>query len=146
MAAKKTTTKKSTKAAKEEVVVPVAEVNEEVKVEAPAVEEKQPAAKKSTKTTKAAKAVKEEVKEVAAAPVAEVVKEEVKAEAKAEVFVEFNNAQESIDELVENVKKKFAADGNTEEIKSVKIYLKPEERTAYYVVNDTIHGQMDVYF
>ena len=134
MAAKKTTTKKSTKAAevKEEVKVeaPAAEVKEEVKVEAPAVEEKKPAAKKSTKTT----VVKEEVKA------------EVKAEAKAEVFVEFNNAQESIDELVENVKKKFAADGNTEEIKSVKIYLKPEERTAYYVVNDTIHGQMDVYF
>ena len=146
MAAKTTQTKKSTKAAKEEVVVPVAEVKEEVKVEAPAVEEKKPAAKKSTKTTKAAKAVKEEVKEVAAAPVAEVVKEEVKAEAKTEVFVEFNGVQESIDEVIENVKKTFAAEGNTDEIKSVKVYLKPQDSAAYYVVNDTIEGKMDVYF
>ena len=103
------------------------------------------AAKKSTKaSTKAAKEVKEEVKEIAA-PAAEV-KEEVKAEAKAEVYVEFGGVQVSLDEVVENVKKKFAAENNGEEVKSVKVYLKPQESVAYYVVNDTIENNMDVYF
>lgn len=97
------------------------------------------AAKKTTKS--AAKAAKEEVKEAAAE-----VKEEVKAEAKTEVFVEFGGVQVSVDEVVENVKKTFAAEGNADEVKSVKVYLKPEDSAAYYVVNDTIEGKMDVYF
>ena len=72
---------------------------------------------------------------------------EVKAaEVKAEVVVEFSGVQVSIDEVVENVKKTYAAQGNTDAVKSVKVYLKPQDQAAYYVINDEIEGRMDVFF
>lgn len=69
-----------------------------------------------------------------------------KADVKPEIFVEFGNAQVSIEKVAEDAKKKYAADGNKEEIKSLKIYLKPEEQLAYYVINDTVSDKMDVFF
>lgn len=106
---------------------------ETAKVEkAEKVEEKASAAKKTT--TKKAETV--EKAPVVTAP----------AEAKAEVFVEFGNAQVSVDKVIEDVKKTYAANGGTEEIKSVKVYLKPEEHAAYYVINETVENRMDVYF
>ena len=170
-ATKKTTGKASTKAAKtvkEEKVTEAASVAAEVKKEeaAPVVEEvnvaktkaKSTRKSKSTPVAKASPAaeVKEEVKE--AAPVAEVkeevkeaapvveVKEEVKSAASIDVYVEFNGVQEAIADVVENVKKTYVASGYTDEITSVKVYLKPAENTAYYVVNETVEGSMGVYF
>lgn len=132
--AKKTTAaaaKTAAKAVKEEVkeTAPVAEKKVEAKVEAPVVEEKKTAAKTTAKASETKKTTAKTTKA-----------------AKAEVFVEFSGVQVSIDEVVENVKKTFAAEGNNEEVKSVKVYLKPEDQAAYYVVNDTIEGKMDVYF
>lgn len=129
-AAKKTTATAAVKTAATKATPVKAEPKVEVKpapVVAPVVEEKKPATKKACAKTAA-------------------VKEETKAEVKAEVFVEFAGVQSSIDKVIEDVKKTYAAQGNTEEIKSVKVYLKPEDHAAYYVINETIEGRMDVFF
>lgn len=136
-AAKKTTAAKTTKAAAKAVKEEIKEVAPvvETKVEAPVVEEK-----KAAPVAKTA-----ETKKTTAAKTTKAAKTEAEVEVKAEVVVEFAGVQVSVDEVIENVKKTFAAESN-EEIKSVKVYLKPEDHTAYYVINETIQGQMDVYF
>lgn len=120
------------------------------KVSAPA--EKKAEEKTTAKTTavKAAAPVKTASKstaktaEKASAAIKDINAE--KADVKPEVFVEFGNAQVSIEKVAEDAKKKYAADGNKDEIKSLKIYLKPEEQLAYYVINDTVSDKMDVFF
>lgn len=90
--------------------------------------------------------VKEEVK--AAEKIEEAVVEEAKAEAapvkkarkprkKATTitsFVQFGGIELNMKELGEKVKKEYAKKGG-EDATSIEIYLKPEEKAAYYVVN-----------
>ena len=161
MATKKTkTTKTAEKKTAEKKTAVKAEAAPAVKDEktvaatAAAVAEENAAPAKTAKATKAVKAeeVKTEVKAEAAAvaekkaPAKTTKKTSKAAEVKDDVVVEFAGVQVSIDEVVENVKKTFAAQGNTEAVKSVKIYLKPEDQAAYYVINDEIEGRMDVFF
>lgn len=141
--AKKATTKAAvaTPATEEKKVVETA-VKVEEKVEPAKVEIKEETSAKATKTTKsAAKTTKTATKATKTTKTAS-----VKEEVKAEVIVEYAGTQVSIEKVIEDVKKTFVAEGNTEEIKSVKVYLKPEEHAAYYVINDSIEGRMDVYF
>lgn len=133
-AAAKTTATKAAIEEKKTAAVKAAPAKAETKVEVkaevkatPVAEEKKPVAKRTCSKTTAAKT---------SAP----------AEVKADVFVEYSAAQVSVEKVIEDVKKTYAAEGNTEEIKSVKVYLKPEENAAYYVINETINGRMDVYF
>lgn len=101
---------------------------------------------KTETTVKAAPAKKAPVrrgaakKEAAAkkAPAAKVtpVKEAPEA-AKETVYVQFAGAEYNLDDIRANVKKAWAAEtGKSEsDIKDVQIYVKPEEKAAYYVVN-----------
>ena len=118
MAVKKTTvkTEAAKTAAKEEAAVKTAAV----KAEAPA----------AAAPVKAAAAVKE------AAPA----KKAAKAETNVEVFVEFNNEQVALSEIIENVKT-----DNVKAAKDIKIYVKPEDNAAYYVA-DGKAGKVKVYF
>lgn len=116
--------------------------------------------KTATKTTKtAAKAaepakaeVKAEAKTTAAkkapAKKAPAKKTTKKAEPKVSVVIEFDGGQEAVDSIVENVKATYAANGGKEDIKTLEIFVKPEERKAYFVVNGELdsNNQMDVYF
>ncbi len=141
----KTTAAKTTKATEEKVAPaakttaakaapvkaaePVVEVKAETKpaaaeVKTEAKAEAKPAVKTPTKKTAAKKAV----------------------ETKTELYVEFGGQQVFTDKVAEDVKKTYAAQGGTDEIKTLKIYLKPEESAAYFVVNDTTEGRMDVFF
>ncbi len=63
-----------------------------------------------------------------------------KAQTDVEVFVEFNGVQVSLNEVIENVKT-----NNVKDAKELKIYLKPEDNTAYYVA-DGKESQIKVYF
>ncbi len=112
-------------AVKAEAAAPKAEKAAPVKAEkAPAAK----AAKKApAKTTRAAapKAVK-------AAPVTE------------DVFVQYGVMEWKTADLTEKAKAAYTAEGNTAAITSVKLYIKPEERKAYYVINDTATGSIDL--
>ena len=132
-ATKKTTTKKSTKAAEAEVKKEVAEVVADTAVEA--VEKKTANARKTTTATKKTTAAK---KTTIAAKKA--------VEPTVEFFVEYNGVQETYTSIVENVKKTYFESHGDADVTSVKIYLKPTENAAYCVVNGEVEFKMDVYF
>ena len=79
-------------------------------------------AKKATKKAAAKKTAKAEKKELVP-----------------EVFVQFDGNEDVVANVIERAKEAFTADGHrASSIKSLKVYLKPEEYAAYYVINDTL--------
>ncbi len=62
---------------------------------------------------------------------------------KTSVFVEYLGNQVEDKTLVNKVKELWIAEGNKiKDIKDLKIYVKPEENAAYYVINDDINGKI----
>mgnify|MGYP000437707347 FL=1 len=115
-----------------EVKAPV--VKAEVKKEAV---KKTPAAKKAP-AKKAPAAKKETVKKetVKKAPAAKkpVVKEEVN--------FQFSGKSYTSDDLIRITRDvwKYDLNGKEEDVKSIELYVKPEENTAYYVINGDVTG------
>ncbi len=110
------------------------EVKAEVKKEAV---KKTPAAKKAP-AKKAPAAKKETVKKetVKKAPAAKkpVVKEEVN--------FQFSGKSYTSEDLIRITKDvwKYDLNGKEEDVKSIELYVKPEENTAYYVINGDVTG------
>ena len=52
--------------------------------------------------------------------------------------------EDGVDDLVEAVRADYRATHKRKPISSIKIYVKPEEYTAYYVVNDSYFGKVDM--
>ena len=65
---------------------------------------------------------------------------EVKTETKVNFVVEFNNKQNSVEDIINNVKATYGKD-----VKEISIYLKPDENKAYFVA-DGEESSMDVFF
>ena len=60
----------------------------------------------------------------------------VKKEIKTAVYVQYAGKEAEVEKLVAAAKKAYVAAGHKEtDIKTVEIYVKPEENTAYYVIN-----------
>lgn len=92
--------------------VKAAEVKAETKTEAPKAEEP----KKETKKTPAKRAAAKDIK--------------------TSVVVQFAGKEVTEKELIAAVKKAYTKKGNkVGDIKTIEIYVKPEENAAYYVVN-----------
>ena len=111
------------------------------KAEKPAAEKKAVAEKKAP-AKKAEKAVAEKkapAKKAAAEKKAPAKKE---AAAKATVYVQFAGKSFSQEELVKIAKDVWQYDMNQKaaDFKTVEIYVKPEENTAYFVVNGELSG------
>ena len=110
------------------------EVKAEVKKEAV---KKTPAAKKAP-AKKAPAAMKETVKKetVKKAPAAKkpVVKEEVN--------FQFSGKSYTSEDLIRITRDvwKYDLNGKEEDVKSIELYVKPEENTAYYVINGDVTG------
>ena len=132
---KKDTTKKlETKAA---VLVDTPEVQaEEVK------ETVKKAAKKVA--AKAEDTAEKAVKKAAAKKTA--AKTTKKAELKTEFFLQFSGKEYTEKEILKKVKDVWTKDlkNKVGDMKDVKIYLKPEESAAYYVVNGDTTGKIDL--
>lgn len=133
------TTKKTETAVKttEAVKAPVAET---VKTPAPVAEkaaapkaEKKPTAKKTAKTAakKATKTAAKTTKAKAATKTA------TKAASTVKVFVEYQGKQMDMDAILEAVK----AAAGVKSVKSLEVYVKPEDGAAYYVVNGKDSGK-----
>ena len=126
----------------------IAEVKaEEVKKEAvkPVAKKavaKKPVAKKEEKPAAEKKAVAKKAEKPAAEKKAPAKKAEKKVAAKATVFVQFAGKSFSQDELVKIAKDVWQYDMNmkADDFKTVEIYVKPEENTAYFVVNGEFPG------
>lgn len=118
---------------------------EEVKVEAVKAEVKEdvkatPVKKTDTKAATEKKATTEKKapakKATAKAPAKK------SAEKKTELFVQFSGLEFSYEELVEKVKADYIAQTGKKTISSTKLYLKPEDMTVYYVVNEKFLGSV----
>lgn len=135
MATKKATTK----------AVEVKEVKE-VKVEAPVVE-KAPAKKAPAKKAEAKKATAEK-KEVAEkkAPAKKAPAKKAAAKAETVITLEFGDYSAIMATVEEKVKAQYVAEGHkASSIKTLNIYVKPFENSAYYVVNGDVTGRVDLF-
>ena len=114
-----------TKAVETKAAAPVAEA----KAEAPVAEPKAAPAKKTVRT-----AAKRAVKAAAPAP-----------EKLEELVIQYGVMEWKGAELMERAKAAYAAEGHRiSSIKSLSLYVKPEERKAYYVVNEKTTGSIDL--
>ena len=123
-----TKTTKATTKATEVKEVKVEAPKAEVKVEAPKAETKKAPAKKAATTTKKAPAKK-------AAAKSETV-----------ITVQFQGNEVTVASVEEKVKAQFVAEGHkASSIKTLNVYVKPEERSAYYVINGDVTGRVDLF-
>lgn len=58
------------------------------------------------------------------------------------LFVQYQDGEVNMAAIVEAVKEDFKAHNKRTRISSLNLYLKPEEHTAYYVINDSINGKV----
>ena len=122
MAAKKSAATKKTPVQTEEIV----KVEETVKVE------KKPAVKK-------AEPVEKEVAEKKPAA-----KRTTKKAVKTTLVVQAAGKEVSMEDAVARVKEAWVATGNKEtDMKEIAVYVKPEEKAIYYVVNGEVTGRVD---
>ena len=132
------------------------EVDTKKKPEVETVEPKKEAAAKKAEPKKEAAPVKKETapvkKEAApakkpAAKTKKAVKE--KAPMVPELYVQYtdNGDQEvNIADIIAQIKALYVAEGHRESsIKSLKVYLKPQEWKAYYVINNKIEGNIMIF-
>lgn len=146
-------TAKTTAAKAEEVKAAVKETaaaakeataNATAAVDAKVEEAKAAVAKEETKEAvkETAKPVKEKKPSRAAKKAAAKEKEELKPE----VFVQYQGKEAIIADVVEKAKGEFVATGHrVSSIKSLQVYLKPEEFAAYYVINQKFAGRVDLF-
>ena len=125
---------------------------EEVKKEEVKKEEVKPEAEKAAPAKKEETAPAKEVKETKkpgrkAGSKNKTTKAAKKEESVTEVYVQYGpNGEASVDAVVDRIKNEYVAQGHrASSIKSLKVYLKPEERSAYYVLNDKIQGRVDLF-
>ncbi len=123
MATKKTTTK----------ATEVKEVKVEAVVEAPKAEAKKAPAKKATTKATTTKAT---TTKAATTKKAATKKETV-------ITIQHQGNEVTVASVEANVTAAFVADGHkASEIKTLNIYVKPEEYAAYYVINDEFTGRV----
>lgn len=135
----KVTAAKAAETKAKEVVKETAKAEAPAKVEAPvkvAAAKKAPAKKVTTKKApaKKAEAKKPEAKKPAAVA------------SKVSVKVQYQNNEVNVVDVEEKVKAQFVAEGHTAtSIKKVEIYVKPEDYSAYYVINEKFSGRVDLF-
>ena len=61
---------------------------------------------------------------------------------KPELFIQYQGEETDLDTLVELAKTHFRAEKKRTPVTGLRLYIKPKERTAYYVVNDKYKGQV----
>ena len=147
-AAKTTAAKATEKAAK---VAESAVKTTETAAEAAAQTAKDAKAKVEEKVAKRAGEVKEEAikaekKAVAAGKEAVTKAPAEKKAVKETVYLQYLGKEIDKDALIAQVKEIWTKDmnKNASEMKSVVLYLKPEDNAAYYVINDEVSGKIDL--
>ena len=116
-----------------------AEKAEKAVVKAAEKKAEKPAEKKAVKAAK--KVVKKA--EDAVATVAKKATKAVAKEAKAEVVLQFAGNEIKMVDVLDAAKKDFAAN-NEVALKTITLYVKPEDGAAYYVANGDITGKVNL--
>jgi len=64
---------------------------------------------------------------------------------KTSLYVEYQGLQVEEKEIIDKVKELWVNDGNKiKDIKELKLYIKPEEAMAYYVINEETSGKIEL--
>lgn len=63
---------------------------------------------------------------------------------KAEVFVQYGEKEVDINAVVAAAKAAFKAEAGRVAVKTCQVYVKPLENAAYYVINSTFTGKVDL--
>lgn len=125
--ATKVVAKETVAAAKESVIAAVKPAVKEVGEDAKAAVEK--GTEKAMRVVKEKKAARKEREEV-----------------KPEVFVQYQGNETLLANVVEKVKEDFVAAGHrVSTIKTLQVYVKPEEFAAYYVINQKYDGKINLF-
>ena len=141
---------KTTAAEKEAVKEVAKEVVKETAAaeEAPAKAEEKPAAKaaKTTRTTAKKTTTKKAAAPKKPAAVKKAPAKAAKKEAEQEMILQFGGREIKEKDLYERIQQIWIEGygKKAEELKSLKVYVKPEEFTAYYVINDDVTGSIDL--
>ena len=61
---------------------------------------------------------------------------------KPEVYVQYEGAEIAVNDLVDAARAEFRKEKKRTRITGMKLYVKPEERTAYYVINEKSEGKV----
>lgn len=62
------------------------------------------------------------------------------------VYVQFGASESSVDTIVDKIKAEYVAQGHrASSIKDLRVYLKPEDGAAYYVINEKVAGRVDLF-
>ncbi len=145
----------STKAAavKEDISVKAASPAVSVKETKEAAKPGRPAAEPKKEAVKAAEEPKKEAVKAAEEPKKETARKtpgrkrgpakKKEVEKVEEIYVQFGGSEILTKDIVAKAKQDYVADGHRESsIKTLRVYLKPEEGMAYYVINDKFSGSM----
>lgn len=63
-----------------------------------------------------------------------------------EVILQYREYEVNMDDVTERVKSHYIAKGfKADSIKDMQIYVKPEDFTAYYVINDGVVGKVNLF-
>lgn len=135
----KTAVKESASEVKAAVTEKTAAVKEAVEEKAAKTETVKDTAAETKETAKPAR---EKKPSRAAKKAAKAAKEELKPE----VFIQYQGNEAIVADVIEKAKNEFVADGHrASSIKSLQVYLKPEEFAAYYVINQKFAGRVDLF-
>lgn len=92
------------------------------------------------------KTVAKKTKETAKKATTKTTKKAVKEELKPEVYIQYQGREAVVADAIEKAKEAYIADGHrVSSIKSLQVYLKPEEYAAYYVINKKFAGRVDLF-
>lgn len=64
--------------------------------------------------------------------------------AKTTVYIQYKGMEDGVEDLVAAARADYKATHKRTPINSIKLYVKPEEYTAYYVVNDSYFGKVNM--
>lgn len=67
-------------------------------------------------------------------------------EIESEVILQYREYEVNMDDVTNRVKAHYLAKGYKEEsLENMQIYVKPEDFTAYYVINDSVVGKVNLF-
>lgn len=76
----------------------------------------------------------------------EAVKETPRQEVVPEIFFQYREYEANLEAVTDRVKAHYYAKGHAEgSIENMQIYIKPEDFTAYYVINDGVVGKVNLF-
>ena len=143
-------TKAAVKAAEAKVAAKVEETKTAAKEATAKVVAKVEETKNAAKETEVKAATKVEEPKKTAAETAKkrtkTAKKAAKEELKPEVYIQYQGREGVVEDAIKKVTEQFVAEGHrASTIKSLQLYLKPEENAAYYVINQKIAGRVDLF-